>query len=86
LPYSFFKLGARWGWLVNAKSMLLYLQERDPILTVQEGGWFAVPVWTVVQNLTSTEIRSPDRPARSESLKGLSCPGSYLTPREYRKL
>jgi hypothetical protein len=38
LLYSFIKLGARCGWLVNAKSMLLYPRERDPILTVQKGG------------------------------------------------
>jgi len=86
LLYSFIKLGARCGWLVNAKSMLVYPRERDPELIVQEGGWFPVPVWAVVQNLTPTEIRSPDRSARSESLKELSCPGSYLNPKEYHKL
>jgi hypothetical protein len=29
--YSFFNLGTRWGWAVNAMPHLLYLQERDPI-------------------------------------------------------
>jgi len=86
LLYSFIKLGARWRWLVKAKSMLLYLRERDPVVIVQEGGWIPVPVWRVVQNLTPIEILSPDRPTSSESLKELSCPGAYLTPTEYRKL
>ena len=35
------------------------------------------PVWTGVENLASTGIRSPDRPARSESLYGVSYHGSH---------
>ena len=41
---------------------------------VQEAGWTPWPVWTGVENLAATEIRSPDRPARSESLYRLSYP------------
>jgi hypothetical protein len=33
------------------------------------------PVWTGAENLAPTEIRSPDRPARSESLYRLSYRG-----------
>jgi len=33
------------------------------------------PVWTGAENLVPTGIRSPDRPARSESLYRLSYPG-----------
>jgi hypothetical protein len=33
------------------------------------------PVWTGAENLAPTRIRSPDRPARSESLYRLSYPG-----------
>ena len=33
------------------------------------------PVWKVVENLAATGIRSPDRPARSESLYRPSYPG-----------
>ena len=29
--YSFFNLGAKWGWVVNATSRPLYPQERDPV-------------------------------------------------------
>jgi len=32
------------------------------------GGRALGPVWTGAENLASTTIRSPDRPARSESL------------------
>jgi hypothetical protein len=42
--------------------------------TVQEAGWAPGPVWTGVENLTPTGIRSPDRPARSKSLYRLSYP------------
>jgi hypothetical protein len=37
---------------------------KDPVPIVQEAGWASGPVWT----LTPTGIRSPDRPARSQSL------------------
>jgi len=41
------------------------------------------PVWTGEENLTRTGIRSPDRPARSESLYRLSYPS---TPPPFRKI
>jgi len=47
----------------------------DPVPNVPDVGWFPGPVWTAVENLTPTEIRSPDRPACSESLCRLSYPG-----------
>jgi hypothetical protein len=57
----------------------LYPRERDPIPTVQEAGWALGPVWTAAENLTPTGIRSPDRPARSESLYRLSYRGPLMT-------
>jgi hypothetical protein len=36
-------------------------------LYVQEAGWAAGPVWMGTENLASTGIRSPDRPARTQS-------------------
>jgi hypothetical protein len=45
---------------------------------LQEVGWAPGPVWTDAENVTSTGIRSPDRPARSESLYRLSTPGSRI--------
>jgi hypothetical protein len=32
-------------------------------------GWAPGPLWTSAENFAPTRIRSPDRPARSESLK-----------------
>jgi len=41
---------------------------KDPVPIVQETGWAPGPVWTGAENLADTGIRSPDRPARSQSL------------------
>ena len=40
-----------------------------------EAGWAPGPVWTGVENMAFTGIRSPDRPASSKSLHLLSYPG-----------
>ena len=48
---------------------------KDPVPIVQEAGWAPGPVWTGSESLASTGIRSPDRPARSESLYRLRYPG-----------
>jgi hypothetical protein len=45
---------------------------KDPVSIVQEAGWAPGPVWTGAENLAPTGIRSPDRPARSQSLYRLS--------------
>ena len=47
---------------------------KNPVTFVQEAGWAPGPVWTGAENLAPTGIRSPDRPARSESLYRLSYP------------
>ena len=51
---------------------------KDPVPIVQEAGWAPGPVCTVADNLVPTGIRSPDRPAHSESLYRLSLPGRQL--------
>jgi hypothetical protein len=66
------------GWVVNATPLSLYPRERDPVPIVQEAGWAPGPVWTGAENLVPTGSRSPDRPARSESLYRLSNPGPRL--------
>jgi hypothetical protein len=43
-------------------------QKRDLVPIVQEAGWAPGPVWTSAENLAPTGIRTPDLPARSESL------------------
>ena len=54
-------------------------RERDPVPIVQESGWAPGSVWKDAENLASTGIRSPDRPARIESLSRLSYPGPQFT-------
>jgi len=44
---------------------------RTPVLIVQSG-----PLWTGAENLAPTGIRSPDHPARTESLYRLSYPSA----------
>ena len=51
----------------------LYPRE-DVVPIVQEAGWAPGPVWTGAENLAPTGIRSPDRPARSQSLYRLRYP------------
>ena len=46
----------------------------DPVPIVQEAGWAPWPVWTGAENFAPTGIRSPDRPARSQSLYRLHYP------------
>jgi hypothetical protein len=48
---------------------------KAPVPTAQEGGWAPGPVWTCTKNLAPTGIRSPDRPARSQSLYRHELPG-----------
>jgi hypothetical protein len=47
---------------------------KGPVPIVQETGWAPGPVWTCAKNLALTWIRSPDRPARSQSLPRLNYP------------
>jgi hypothetical protein len=75
----FFNLGARWGCVINATPRPQYVRERDPVPIVQEAGWAPEPVRTGAENLAPTGIRSPDRPARSESLYRLRYPDHLLT-------
>jgi len=54
--------------VVNATPQPLYPRERDPVPILQEAGWAPGPVLMVAEYLTSTGIRSPEPPARIESL------------------
>jgi hypothetical protein len=49
---------------------------KDPVAIVQEAGWASEPLWIGAKNLAPTGIRSPDLPARRESLYGLRHLGS----------
>jgi len=65
-------------WVVNVTPRPLYPWERPG--THCTGGWVGPgPVWMGAENLGPTRIRSPDRPARSESSYRLSYPGPQNT-------
>ena len=49
---------------------------KDPVPIVQETGWASEPVWIGAESLAPTGLRSPDLPARSESVYRLRHPGS----------
>jgi hypothetical protein len=54
------------GWVVNATPRPLYLRGRPG--THCKGGWVGLRAgWTSAGHIASTGIRSPERPARSES-------------------
>jgi len=50
-PYSFFNLGARYWWVVNATSRKFYPRETDPVPMVQESEWAPGPVCSGAINL-----------------------------------
>jgi hypothetical protein len=51
-----------------------FTRGKDPVHILQEAGWAPGPVWTCAEDLAPTGIRSPDRPARSQSLYRLRYP------------
>jgi len=59
--------------VVNVTALRLY-PGKDPVPIVQEAGWASGTVWIGAKKLALTGIRSPDRPARSESLYRLRYP------------
>jgi len=69
--------GTRRGWRVSITPRPLFTSRKDPVPIVQEAGWAPGPAWAGVKNLAPTGIRSPDRPARSQSLDRLSYPGPH---------
>jgi hypothetical protein len=70
--------GTRSVWEVSVTPRPLFTPRKDPVPIVQEAGWDPGPVWTGAENLVSIEIRSPDRPARSQPLYRLSYRAHYL--------
>ena len=68
----FYDHGTRRGRRVSITSRPLLTSGKEPVPIVQEAGWAPGPVWTSAENLAPTGIRSPDRPAHSQSLYRLS--------------
>ena len=52
--------------------------QKDQVPIGQKAGWAPGPVWTEAENLAPTGIRSPNRPARSQSLYRLSYPAHFF--------
>jgi hypothetical protein len=66
------------GWLLTPRPGH-FTPWIDSVPIVQEAGWPPGLVWTGAENLAPTGIRSPDHPARSESLYRLSHRDSRLS-------
>ena len=74
--------GTRRGWGVSVTPQPLFTLGQNTESILQEAGWAPGPVWTRAENLTPTGIRSPDLPARSQSLYRLSYPAYTIKWRE----
>ena len=78
--YSFFNLGATWGWVVRTTSRPFNLGEWLGAHCI--GGWVGSRSrLDGCCKIAPIEIRSPDHPACGDSLYRLSYPGSRLTVR-----
>ena len=63
---------------VGGQRLGRFTSGKDPVPIVEEAVRARRPVWTGAENIAPTGIRSPNRPARSESLYWLSYPGPYI--------
>jgi hypothetical protein len=70
----------RRAWGVSVTLLPLFTPGKDLVPIVQEDRWAPGPVWTGAENLGHTEIRSPDRQARSQSLYRLRYPAHNNLP------
>jgi hypothetical protein len=62
----------RVGGQCHAPTSLPQIKKQAPI--VQEAGWASGAAWIDLENVASTGVTTPDRPACSESLYRLSHP------------
>jgi hypothetical protein len=74
IALPFLDHGTRRGWGVRVTPRSLFTPGKDPVPIVLEAGWAPGPVWTGAENFVPTGIRSPDRPAHSQSLYRLHYP------------
>jgi len=81
--YSFLTTALEWGEGSASRPDRSLPPRKDPVLIVQEAVWAPGPVWTGAENLASTGIRSPYRPAPSQSLYRLRYPAYLLTHRAW---
>ena len=74
LALLFLDHGTRRGLGVSVTPRPLFTPRKDPVPIVQEAEWAPGTVWTGAENLAPYGIRSPDRPASSQSLNRLNYP------------
>ena len=85
IALPFHDLGSRRGWGVSATPRLLFIPRKHPVPIVQEAGWAPRLVWTGVENLAPTGIRSPDHPAHSQLLYWLRYPAHLLVKNKCKR-
>lgn len=68
IPLPIHNLSGGMVWLVNTTLQPFYSLERHPVPVVHDAGWSLQPVWTGIESLASTRIRTPDCPACSRCL------------------
>ena len=78
--------GTRRGRVVSVTLLPLFTPWKDPVPILQEGGWAPGPGWTGAENLALAGIRSPDRPAHSQSLYRLSYRAHRIQINQYNKI
>jgi hypothetical protein len=59
-------------WVFKATPLPLVSQKIYPVPLVKEAGWVPRRIQKDTKNIAPNEIRSPDRPGRTESLYRLS--------------
>jgi len=68
IPLPIHNLSDGMVWLVNTTLQPFYSWERHPVPVVHDAGWSLQPVWTSIENLASTRIRTQVCPACSSCL------------------
>ena len=82
--YSFFNLDSRSCKWFTPRPGRFTPRKMNTIASVQAAGWATGPVWTGAgrrKMLASTEARTANHPACSESLYRLRYPGHYIIHR-----
>ena len=81
IALPFHDCGTRREWGVSVTPRPLFTPGKGPVPILQEAVWALGSVWTGTENLVPTGIRSPDRPACSQSLYRLRYPAHLFGER-----
>jgi len=86
IALPFLDHGTRRGWGDRVTPRPLFTPGKVPVPIAQEAGWAPGPVWTGAENLDPTGIRSPGRPARSQSLYWVRYSAHFYTCHSFSSL